>query len=114
VDPPDFRRLWADLKPAFEQPLIEAITWPEHQLVLAGPDRIFVTVGGRVLNREDHQTASLTNANRTMPDSPTDCAVNFSIFARHSQEPSQPGGFNRTLVSSRMYSGVPLSSVKGS
>jgi hypothetical protein len=57
MDPPDFGWLWRDLKAAIEQPLIEAVTRPKHQLMLAWPHRIFVPVGRRMMDgKKRHDT----------------------------------------------------------
>lgn len=45
-----FRR---DRETRIDQTLIEAIARPEHQLMQSWPHRIFVTIGRRVMNREN-------------------------------------------------------------
>jgi hypothetical protein len=52
VDPS--HRAWRriDVDPGFQQPLIEAVARPEHDAVLTEGDRLFVAVGGRVLDSE--------------------------------------------------------------
>ena len=52
VDPPDLSRRGVDIEPAFEQPLIEAVARPKHHLMQSRPNRLFVIVGGGVMDRK--------------------------------------------------------------
>src|ERR1700733_10832900 len=52
VDPPDLSRCGVDIEPAFEQPLIEAVARPKHHLMQSRPNRLFVIVGGGVMDRK--------------------------------------------------------------